>query len=127
MRGQQLGTYESCSIVATVGLSVDYIVHLAADYMHSKESLRADKMKQAYRQMGVSIVSGAITTIGCGILLSNGNMIFFQTFGLFVVITISFAFLSSTLTFGALCHSIGPEQDFGKLPEVTIECLKALP
>lgn len=35
MNGQQLGISESISVVALIGFSVDYIVHLAADYVHS--------------------------------------------------------------------------------------------
>lgn len=70
MMGWELGEVESLAIVANIGLSVDYIVHLAADYTHSREETRSDKMRQAYRQMGVSILSGAITTMGCGVLLT---------------------------------------------------------
>ena len=46
---------------------------------------------------------------------------------MFVVSTIWFAFLASTLTFGAFCHAVGPERERGKLPEVSMECLRALP
>ena len=49
MIGWELGMTESVAVVALIGFSVDYIVHLAADYMHSKETTRHDKMRQAYR------------------------------------------------------------------------------
>lgn len=35
LRGWQLGISESISVVILIGLSVDYVVHLAADYAHS--------------------------------------------------------------------------------------------
>jgi len=44
MVGWQLGEIESLAVVANIGLSVDYIVHLAADYMHSREATRFEKM-----------------------------------------------------------------------------------
>ena len=49
MMGWELGTTESVAVVALIGFSVDYIVHLAADYMHSAEETRNEKMRQAYR------------------------------------------------------------------------------
>ena len=45
MFGWELGSVESLAVVANIGLSVDYIVHLAADYMHSRETDRIDKMR----------------------------------------------------------------------------------
>ena len=77
MNGQQLGTAESISIVILIGFSVDYTVHLAADYVHSAYEKREDKMKQAFREMGISIFSGFITTFGCGCFLFFGNFTFF--------------------------------------------------
>jgi len=77
MRDLKLGTAESISLVVLIGFSVDYIVHLSADYMHSAHHKRYDKMRQAYREMGVSILSGCITTFGCGFCLFFGNFTFF--------------------------------------------------
>jgi predicted RND superfamily exporter protein len=45
MRGLKLGTAESISLVVLIGFSVDYIVHLSADYMHSAHVKRYDKMR----------------------------------------------------------------------------------
>ena len=60
-----------------IGFSVDYTVHLAADYMHSPHSSRSDKMRQAYTEMGVSILSGTITTLGAGAFLFGGQVVIF--------------------------------------------------
>lgn len=69
LRGWQLGISESISVVILIGLSVDYVVHLAADYSHSSYKNRADKISQAYREMGISILSGMITSAGSGSVL----------------------------------------------------------
>jgi len=61
-----MGVSESISVVMLIGFSVDYIIHLSADYVHSPYKSRHDKMKQAYGEMGISILSGAITTFGAG-------------------------------------------------------------
>lgn len=47
-KGWELGVTESNAFVACIGLSVDYVVHLAAEYIHSKHMQRYEKMSQAY-------------------------------------------------------------------------------
>ena len=73
----EIGISESIAMVILIGFSVDYCVHLSADYMHSAHPKRGDKMKQAYKEMGVSILSGAITTSGSGLFLFGGQIIVF--------------------------------------------------
>ena len=115
MMGWELGEVESIAVVANIGLAVDYIVHLAADYTHSREPSRHDKMRQAYRQMGVSILSGAITTMGCGLLLVACQISFFKKFGTFICLTIAFSLFTAALTFGGIIHICGPEKGFGDI------------
>jgi len=45
MKGWELGVSESIAVVVQIGLSVDYVVHLSTDYMHSPMQSRNDKMK----------------------------------------------------------------------------------
>ena len=66
MLGWEMGVSESISVVIMIGFSVDFVIHLSADYVHSTNQNRFDKMKQAYGEMGISILSGAITTFGAG-------------------------------------------------------------
>lgn len=75
--GWELGVSESIAVVIMIGLSVDYVVHLAADYKHSVKPTRGEKIKQAYSEMGVSILSGTITTLGCGMALFGGKLVTF--------------------------------------------------
>lgn len=77
LKGWEFGVSESISVVIIIGLSVDYIVHLAADYQHSAETERGKKIKQAYTEMGISIMSGTITTFGSGAALFGGKVITF--------------------------------------------------
>lgn len=65
--------------------------------------------------MGVSIFSGTITTMGCGVALFGGKMITFQKFAVIISSTIAFSFISAMLLFGALCHVMGPENGFGDI------------
>lgn len=115
LKGWQLGVSESISVVILIGFSVDYVIHLAADYTHCAFKSRHDKMQQAYTEMGVSILSGALTTFGSGSFLFGGNIITFQKFAVLITSTISIAFLVSMLFFGAVCHIAGPENGQGDL------------
>lgn len=108
----ELGTIESISVVITIGFSVDYVIHLSNDYMHSSAESRHDKMKQAYTEMGISILSGAITTFVAGIPLFGGKLIFFNKFGILICFTVAISFFVSMAFFGAICHICGPQNGF---------------
>jgi len=58
--------------------------------------------------MGISILSGFFTTFGSGSALFTCDFIFFKKFGMTIALTVLFAFLISTFTFGAFMHSLGP-------------------
>jgi len=45
MKGWELGVSESISVVVLIGLSVDYVVHLASDYTHSVKATRYEKIE----------------------------------------------------------------------------------
>ena len=64
-------------MVILIGFSVDYVVHLSSDYTHSAHFSRHDKMQQSYEEMGISILSGCITTFGSGAFLFGGKMVTF--------------------------------------------------
>lgn len=112
LKGWELGTIEAISVVITIGFSVDYVIHLSNDYMHSSAVSRHDKMKQAYTEMGISVMSGAITTFVAGVPLFGGKLIFFNKFGIIICYTVTIAFFVSMGTFGAICHICGPENGF---------------
>jgi predicted RND superfamily exporter protein len=44
LQGWQLGVSESISVVVLIGFSVDYVIHLSADYMHSSFRSRHEKI-----------------------------------------------------------------------------------
>jgi len=115
LKGWQLGIAESIAIVVQVGLSVDYVVHLSIDYLNSPHLSRNDKMKQSYKQMGISILSGTLTTFGSGAFLFGAQLVLFNKFAVLITSTISLSFLTSMLLFGALSHMIGPQYGRGDI------------
>jgi predicted RND superfamily exporter protein len=115
LQGWEIGVSESIAMVILIGFSVDYVVHLAADFSHSMRKTRGDKMKQAYTEMGISILSGAITTLGSGVFLFGGKIIFFNKFAVLITSTISISFAVAMVLFGAIMHVLGPEDGAGDL------------
>lgn len=108
LKNWQLGISESISVVIIIGFSVDYVIHLAADYTHSLNESRNDKMKQAYREMGISIMAGMITTAVSGAFLFGCAFVILAKFAVLITATICLSFVSSMMLFGAVCHSVGP-------------------
>ena len=76
-QGWEMGVSESISVVMLIGLSVDYIVHLAQSYKRSVFSHRSAKTKSAYQEMGVSIFPSTVTTFLAGLALFGGNIVIF--------------------------------------------------
>ena len=114
--GWQMGVSESTAMVIIIGFSVDYVCHLAAHYVHSKEKKRYERTTESVRDMGVSIFSGGITTLGSGIFLLGGTIQFFPKFGLVIITTVAFSLSFAFFFFLSMCHAFGPEDNCGKLP-----------
>merc|ERR1712050_283188 len=74
--GWKLGIIEAIVLIVIVGVSVDYSVHISHAYNHAFEKegktraeLRIDKAYHAVGSMGISLLSGMITSIGSAIFL----------------------------------------------------------
>lgn len=108
VNGWEIGVSESLGVVILIGFSIDYVVHLSAHYVHSPFPTREQKMHHAFKEMGVSIFSGALTTLGAGIFLYPALLRIFRKFSIIIVFTVIFALFYSLLFFGALAHIMGP-------------------
>ena len=114
-QGQTLGFYEAMFLGLTAGLAVDYVVHLAHAYNESGLDDREDKMQHALASMGVSVVSGAITTLMASSMLFACSFNFFTTFGSFIFFVIFWAIAWALCFFPAVMMSIGPNSDSGEI------------
>lgn len=108
LRGYEMGVAESIGTILVIGFSVDYVVHLAAHYVHSAAPTRFARTTDSIGEMGISIFSGAMTTIGSAAFLYGGQMIFFQKFAFIITTTCAIALLFSLVYFIALSHAFGP-------------------
>jgi predicted RND superfamily exporter protein len=119
--GWTLGVIESIAIVILIGFSVDYAVHLANHYVESVYDDRFRRMQDALGGIGISIVSGAVTTIGSGFFLFFAQVVFFQKFAVLITFTIFFSLFFSLVFFTAIIHAFGPQKNFGNLKYYIID------
>merc|ERR1712166_475542 len=91
LMGWQLGESECIFIIAVVGLSVDYTVHLLHSYKSPKYDTREERSKHALAEMGISVANSAITTLLAAAMLFACGFYFFFQFGAFIFFVIGFS------------------------------------
>lgn len=121
LQGQELGTMQSICLTILVGLSVDYVVHLANCYMEAPFPDRVNRTKSALGEMGITVLGGAITSLGASAMLFACYLVFFKTFGSFMFFTITFSIVWAMGFFMAVMATFGPEGNSG-----SIVCLRRL-
>ena len=75
----------------------------------AKDQRRASRALQAIRSVGPSVIGGALTTASAATFLFTGCVIvFFTTFGAFVIVTLCLSVLSSAFVLTAVLAVVGP-------------------
>merc|ERR1712038_888328 len=120
--GWKFGVIESVSVILVIGFSVDYVVHLANSYLESNGETRMERLSFALLTMGVSVVSGAMTTMLSGLMLVFPAFIFFYKMGWIIMTTVLLAMMWALLFFPAIVAAIGPEGEQGDLNKYLAMC-----
>jgi len=107
-QGKSIGLYELLFISLTIGLGIDYVVHLAHAYNHSSFQNRCLRMKSAIHSMGVSVLSGAISTLLASAPLFFCDLHFFSYYGNFIFFVVMWSILWSVFFFPAVMMTWGP-------------------
>jgi len=76
---------------------------------------RADRVTFALKSMGVTVLSGAITTFGSGMFLVFTQLIFFVKFSILIMVTIASSIMIALLFFMPCLALLGPERDCGDI------------
>ena len=106
---------ESINLTLVVGLSVDYVVHLAQGYSRSLHSSRLDRLRDTLAEVGISVLSGALTTVGGSAFLLLAKITYFVQFGLILFATILFSIVFALGFMSTVLGIIGPENDYGSI------------
>jgi len=123
--GYSLGILEAVNYVVVIGMSIDYCVHMSEAYTEAIHHTavpnahrlrdREERVVAMLAEMAVSVISGAISTVGCMSFLLICPLTFFVKFGFFVCTTICLSCIYSLIFFPALLATIGPEHGTGDL------------
>jgi len=122
----ELGSSECIFLIAVVGLSVDYTVHLLHAYNEQGGS-REERMQGALSTMGISVASGAITTMGAGMVLFFCDIAFFQQYGSFIFLVILISVLAALTNLPAMLLLAGPDGDEGRIALLYLLKQKLMP
>jgi predicted RND superfamily exporter protein len=113
MNGWRMGVAESTCVTVLVGLSLDYVLHVAGAYAEAPEETLCDKRARAFWATTAtlkSVFAGASTTVAAAsFLLFKCDASFFKTFGAFVLWTASVSSVFASVVFPATCALWGPE------------------
>jgi hypothetical protein len=120
--GWKFGMVESITVIMVIGFSVDYVVHLANSYLESQGETRLERMSFALLTMGVSVVSGAITTMLSGFMLVFPSYVFFYKMGWIIVTTVLLAVMWAMIFFPSIVALWGPEGDTGDINKYLVFC-----
>ena len=114
MMGWTLGTNEAILISILAGFSVDYVVHLAHAFVHTKGDTN-ERIRGAFGDMGISVFSGMLTSVVASIPLFLCNLTFFAKFGTFLCLTIAFSLFFANLGFmSILAHTYKSSKNYNK-------------
>merc|ERR1712048_1433912 len=119
-----LGIGEAIAGVIVIGYSVDYVVHLAHAYCEAKHhgyTTRGERAEFAAKNMGSTVLFGALTTAGSGAVMFFCFFTFFIKMAVLICVTILFSFLFSLGFFMGTVWLIGPENNTGDLPSLSCE------
>eukprot|EP00439_Symbiodinium_sp_Y106_P041070 s856_g5.t1 len=109
---------EAIIYVMVIGLSVDYVIHLGDAYLECPDESREDRVQFMVTKMGVSVISGAISSAGAAIFMTFCQSLFLIKFGIVICFVISVSVVTSLVFFSALLLVAGPSGESGSLAPV---------
>ena len=133
LMGWELGILESMCLAILVGISCDFVVHLAHAYMVAgpivdadayltqpgasgggASRIRRERVRWALATMGISVFSAGCSTMVAAFALYWGVVEFFHAFGTFLMCTLGFALLFSLVGFATAAMVLGPTTHKGR-------------
>lgn len=113
--GWKLGVLEALVLVMVIGLSVDYVVHMADSYLEAPAQDRTGRTQYMMKKMGLAVLNGAATTIGAAAFMCMTYITFFQKFGIVILVTVFQSLITSLFFFSALMAVVGPQDTCGHI------------
>lgn len=122
--GWSLGVVEAINYVVVIGMSIDYAVHMSEAYNSSKATTREQRVTDMVEEMGVSVLSGALSTVLAILPMFFAPNEFFTKFGTFLAVTIALSCVYAMTFYPALLAVFGPLGNTGKVYVFLGKCLR---
>ena len=106
--GWELGFLEGICFAILIGLSCDFVLHMAHAYTSADQPTRELKSRDALARMGPPVFAAAMTTLSTGLVMFGCTFVFFFQFGTILVLTMLYAILTSLFFFLPLTNAAGP-------------------
>ena len=109
--GWELGFLESICFGILIGLSCDFAIHMChayCDHDPAGDATRHERARGAVTHIGPPILSSALTTFATGVVLIFTQILFFQQFGVVLMLTMVLAMGGTFVVFIVLVDTVGP-------------------
>jgi len=110
LRGWRLGIIESVCVQIIVGLSIDYISHIAVAYVstHNQPMTKDERSLSALRTVGGAVAAGWFSSIAAALCLLGCTIVFFTKFATFIVVTLTASFVHAVFVLPVVLAALGP-------------------
>ncbi|CAJ1386354.1 unnamed protein product [Effrenium voratum] len=112
---------EAIIYVMVIGLSVDYVIHLGDAYLECPDESNEDRVQFMVTKMGVSVVSGAVSSAGAAVFMMFCKSLFLIKFGIVICFVISVSVVTSLVFFSALLLVAGPSGQCGSITPMLVK------
>jgi hypothetical protein len=111
--GWSLGALEVVSLSISIGLGVDYALHLGHVYAHAYYPDRIMRTRQAITEIGGSVIAGATTTLCSMLVLLGADVQIFVRMGGIIALTIVISLIYTLGLLMSILLLVGPEKNAG--------------
>lgn len=125
LMGWELNILESVIVTLTVGLSMDYTLHVAVAYRIASSTVdRKNRVAVSLHHVGGSIFAAMITSVIAGLCILPAHVVAYRRLGVFLVLVTSFSWLSAFFLMSSLLVLIGP---VGNFSQISCSCKRKRP
>jgi len=110
LQGWRLGIIEAVCVQVIVGLSVDYVSHIAVAYVATRDKFmtRNERAFAAVRAVGGAVTAGWFSSVAAAACLFGCTIVFFSKFAVFIAVTLTTSFAHAVFVLPLALAALGP-------------------
>jgi len=111
----EFGAIQAIGLTTFMGMSIDYVLHMAHGYNSAHGTTRKEKVQEALVHMGSALLGGAITTAGATAFLFPTWIYLFHQMGVMLFVNVLIALFYTFFFLAPLLDICGPVGECGDL------------